>query len=219
MKIAQKLEARTLRFNGLSINDIVTKVKVSKSSASLWTRDIILNKQQLSNLSLKNKARETIERRRFTRLTNAKAGRDRVSAKAEQSIQHLSPYQLKLIGIALYWGEGGKTQRALVRFSNSDSNMIRIMMRFFRETCSVPEKKFKGHIHMYNHEKVQIVEKYWSMITGIPISQFFKTYTKPSKASSQLKKTLPNGTFDIYICDTNLFLTIKGWMDKIIKLT
>lgn len=92
------------------------------------------------------------------------------------------------------------------------------MMRFFREACKVPENKFHAHVLTFENASVIYTERYWSEISGIPRSNFYKTYLKPSKASLQKRKTLPYGTLDIYIYDTKLFLTIKGWIEKISEL-
>ena len=51
----------------------------------------------------------------------------------------------------LYWAEGGKTRKGMVRFSNSDPEMIKIMMAFFRKVCNAPKEKFRGYIHIHPH--------------------------------------------------------------------
>jgi hypothetical protein len=101
----------------------------------------------------------------------------------------------------------------MARIANSDPGIIRIMMRFFREICLVPEKKFRGSIHTYSHLNAQAAEQYWSKVSGIPRSQFYKTYCKPSIASKSKMDSLPYGTFEIYVCDTVLFYQIKGWIE------
>ena len=45
-----KLKARKLRRSGISINKIAKKLTVSKSSVSIWTRDIFLSEGQLDKL-------------------------------------------------------------------------------------------------------------------------------------------------------------------------
>ena len=119
----------------------------------------------------------------------------------------------------LYWGEGGKTGNWSVRVANSDPAIIRVMMRFFREVCMVSEDKFRAHIHTFENADVQKTEKYWSKISGIHKEQFYRTYIKPSRASLQKRKTLPFGTLDLYVHSTQLFLTIKGWIEKVKELT
>lgn len=162
---------------------------------------------------------ESIENRRTKRLFNEKNKRQMIIDEAKKDFSHISPEQLKIIGIILYLGEGGKTKRGTARISNSDPIVIKIMMRFFREICKVPEEKFRGNIHTFAHADVEKTEKYWSQISGIPIKQFHKIYIKPSSASLQKRNTLPFGTFSIYVSDTKLFLTIMGWIERIKELT
>lgn len=137
---------------------------------------------------------------------------------AKNQIDPLSREEILLVGAALYWGEGGKTRTGMARISNSDPGIIRFMMRFFREICKVPSKKFRGHVHTFSHLNSKKAERYWSAISGIPTSQFYKTYAKPSIASKGKLDTLPYGTFQIYVCDTNIFLTIKGWIERLSEL-
>lgn len=219
MKFKEKQLAIRLRKKGYSINEIKDKLKVAKSSVSLWVREIELTREQKKRLSEKGVKRETIEKRRRTRLVNEDARRQIIIDKAKKDIVRLSKKDLKTISVALYWAEGAKRKRNVVQFCNSDPKMIKIMMRFFREICEVPEEKFRGHIHIHSHLSAKKAEEYWSGISGISLSQFYKSYCKPSKASKHKKDTLPLGTFDIYVCDTELFLKIKGWTEKIYELT
>jgi len=122
----------------------------------------------------------------------------------------LSTRELWLIGTALYWAEGGKTKR-MVRFSNGDPEMIQLMMRYFREVCEIPEEKFRGYIHIHDSLDHIAAEQYWSKISNIPITNFYKTYRKPNPSSKGLRQTLPYGVFDIYVADVTLFLKIQGW--------
>jgi len=219
MKLVEKEIARNLRKKGYSMNQIVKETGLTKSSVSVWVRDIVLTKAQKKKISERGRSLESIERRLLIRLSNEKAKRQVVIDEAKKDYTNISPEELKIIGIILYLGEGGKTERGTARLSNSDPLVIKIMMRFFREICNVPEDKFRGNIHTFAHADVKKTEKYWSKIAGIPRSQFQKTYIKASSASLQKRYTLPYGTFSINICDTKLFLTIMGWIEKIKELT
>lgn len=219
MKIVEKQKAIALRSEGRSIKDISRLVGVSKASVSVWVRDVVLDKKQLNVLKKKGFSSEVIERRRHKRIENEKAKRDAIAILAEKEIKNISQRDLRIIGLCLYWGEGGKTHKGAARISNSDSAVIKVMMRFFREICMVEEKKFRGHIHIHSHLDIEKSEKYWSRISGIPRTQFFKTYAKPSVASMNKKDSLPYGTFDIYVCNTKLFLQIIAQIEKIKKLT
>jgi len=219
MKLIEKEEARTLRKQGKSINQIVEEAGLSKASVSGWVRDIILTQAQKNTLSKRGRSVESIEKRRLNRLINEKAKRQIIINKAKEDFSSISPSELKLIGIILYLGEGAKTKKGTVTMANSDPLVIKIMVRFLREICRVPENKFRGQIHTFVHANVKKTEKYWSQITGIPQKQFYKTYIKPSSASLQKRKTLPYGTFDLSVNDTKLLLTILGWIEKIKELT
>ena len=219
MKVEEKEKARVLRRKGYSINQIVKEAGLTKSSVSVWVRDIVLTKAQKSKLSERGRSMKSIEKRRLIRLSNEQAKRQIVIDLAKKDFDNISLKQLKLIGIILYLGEGGKTERGTARLSNSDPAVIKMMMRFFREICKVPEEKFRGNIHTFLYADIEKTEKYWSRITGISRKQFYKTYVKPSSASLQKRKTLPFGTFEICVHNTKLFLTIKGWIEKIKELT
>ena len=219
MKVIEKEEARALRKQGKSINQIIEETGSSKASVSVWVRDIALTKRQKNKISLRGRSVESIEKRRVNRLFNEGQKRQTVIDKAKEDFSNISLEELKLIGIILYLGEGSKTNRGIASLANSDPAVIKIMMRFFREVCGVDETRFRGHIHTFAHADINKTERYWSQITGIPRSQFFKTYIKQSSASLSKRKTLPFGTFEICVCDTNLFLTIAGWIEKIKELT
>lgn len=211
MKSKKKIEARALRTSGFSIKEISNKLNVAKSSVSIWVRDIKLDFGKKKILSLKGSTNIVVEKRRATRLNNENKKRNLIIEAAKMEVGKISKKELWLLGVALYCAEGGKTQRSLVRFTNSDPEMIKIMMEFFRRICLVPEKKFRCYIHTYSHLNAVSSEKYWSEITGVKQGQFFKTYCVRSKAGKHKRDNLPNGTLDIYVCDTNLFLRINGW--------
>lgn len=192
------------------MNEITQILGVAKSSVSIWVRDIEISESQLENLKQKGHKRQVIESRRRSRLKNEEQKRQLIIDEATKSIHEISHKELWLIGIMLYWAEGGKTQR-MVRFSNGDPEMIKIMMAFFRQVCQVSESKFRGYIHIHPHLNHKYAELYWSSISDIPLTQFFKTYRKPNKSSQNKKDSLPNGVFDIYVLDTKLFLKISGW--------
>lgn len=218
MKYKEKQRARKLRQKGESIKDIAKALNVAKSSVSVWVRDIPLTKKQLTVLSTKGVLVELVEKRRQKRLFNEQAKRDQVMSLAGIDIRKISKYELRLIGLCLYWGEGGKTNHGSARISNSDPAVIKTMMRFFREICLVEDKKFRGHIHTYSHLNAKEAEKYWSGISSIPQKQLYKTYIKASISSQGKKDKLPYGTFEIYVCDTKLFLQIMGQIEKIKQL-
>jgi len=218
MKSEEKKIARSLRKKGWSLNEIRRKLKVAKSSVSFWVRDIKLTFIQREGLSKKGIKKDVIERRRKTRLMNENNKRQIIIDKAKKEISSLSKKELRIMGIALYWAEGSKTQRGSVQLSNSDPKLIQAAMWFFREVCEVQEEKFRGHIFLHPHLDAKKAEKYWHNVSDIPLNQFYKTSKQQSKASKRKKDTLPFGTFCIQICNTEMFLKIKGWTERLYEL-
>lgn len=210
MKFFERQRARQLREKGHSLNEIIEELKIAKSSVSLWVRDIELSEVQKNRLMTKGHSLELIERRRATRLKNELYKREVVIHTARDQVTKLNKRERWLVGIMLYWAEGGKT-KGIARFSNSDPNMIATMMKFFREICLVPEEKFRGHIHIHPHLNHKQAEDYWSKVSGIKKKNFYKTYRKPPSSSRGKHDNLPYGTFDINICDTALLLKLTGW--------
>ncbi len=214
MKEVEKKLSIEYRKSGDSIKEIARKLKVSKASVSVWVRNVALTSQQKEKLFKKGHDQKSIDRRRATRIANEENKRQVIIDRAKKDIKKVSRDQLRVIGAMLYWAEGSKTRRSIVEFSNGDPIMIRVMMRFFREVCGVPEKKFRGYIHIHPHLNSKVSEKYWSQISQIPLSQFYKTYQQPNKSSQNKKESLPYGTFGIYVCNTELFLRIRGWTEQ-----
>lgn len=215
MKLKEKLIARNLRKQGFSLNEIKRKTGFTKSSISFWVRDIELTEEQKKELSVKGHSKEVIEKRRITRLKNENSRRQKIIDKALIDVKDISERELWLIGIALYWGEGAKTIRSGVCFSNSDPKMIRIIMEFFKRSCNTPLDKIRGHVHIHPHLDGDNAKKYWSEISEIPLEHFYKTTKQQSRASKKKKDSLPFGTLHVYICNTELFLKIKGWIEGI----
>ena len=218
MNLIGKEKARALRKKGRSINQIVAEAGLSKASVSVWVRDIVLTKSQKTKITERGRSIESIEKRRLSRFANEDKKRRLVMDSAKTDIPSISIHELKIIGAMIYLGEGGKTQHGKVCVANSDPLVIKMMMKFFREVCQVPEKKFFGHIHTFDNADIEKTEKFWAQVTKIPRNQFYKTYIKQSVASLHKRKPLPYGTCDVGVCDTRLFLTIMGWIEKIKEL-
>lgn len=215
---SRKDAAIRLRQTGRSIKSIAQQLNAAQSSVSLWVRDVTLTEKQILALRANTHNPQTIEKRRQSRLKNELAKRNAVLDRAVDMVDEISERELWLIGTALYWAEGGKT-KGIVRFSNGDPRMIRLMIRFFAEVCHVDESKMRAHIHIHDSLDCAAAEAYWRKVTNMPKEKFYKTYNKPNVSSKGTRKSLPYGVCDIYVLDANLLLNIQGWTDGICKRT
>ena len=210
MKLNEKTEAVHLRKLGRSYSEIRKKIKVSKGTLSLWLRDIKLTPEQEERLYV------TLRQKNAYRLAkmNQKKKIERtkkIITEARKEANRFFKNPLFLSGLMLYWAEGDKSEKEeVVKFSNSDPIMIRLMMEWFRKICKVPEEKFRITLHVHTLFCRKDIEKYWSRLTNIPLNQFYKTQIKPTSLR-QRKNLLYNGTCAIRIENRDLFRRIKGW--------
>ena len=217
MKTSEQRKPKQLRACGMSMGAIASKLGVSKSSVSYWLRNITLTQKQRTKLNQNAHSIDAIEKRRIARVANTQKKRALLMREAALEVPTLSQNMLWCVGVALYWGEGGKTQQT-ARLANSDPAVIRTTMRFFRECCKVDEGKFRGHVHTFSHQNAKGAEHYWSSVSGLPTNKFYKTYVKKSIASKHKRDSLPYGTFQIYVHDTSFFFRMMGWIEKIKEL-
>ena len=213
MKIGERQKAIELRKKGLTYADISKQLNVSKGSLSIWLQKIpyMLTEEtkQRRKIASINTAR-ILRQRKIQRTTNIKT-------EANCEIQDIKPEELKLLGIMAYWAEGSKTQDDLVKFTNTDPEFIRFALRWLREVCLVPEEKLRLHLRVHRDIDKERAEEYWSKITKVPKSRFFKTTIKTSGSNGRRHNKLSNGILSVVVCDTNLFYKIIGWIEGLIK--
>jgi len=197
---------RELRRKGLSYTEIVEQVSVSKSTISLWCRDIELTHEQKERLKAKRGKPNGPNLLKARRIAETKL----IKIQARSELKPLTDYEFKVAGIMIYWGEGFKTQ--YVGISNSDPNLIKFMMRWFRKICQVPDDKFSAQVHIHSGQNELEIKKFWSKITGIPLSKFQKTHVK-EEGTGHRKNILYNGTLRVVICDVRLLRKILGWIE------
>lgn len=210
MKFNEKIKAIKLRKNGRSYSEIRKKINVSKSTLSLWLKDVILTATQKKRLYVTLRQKNGYRLAKMNQQKKIENTKKIIQeAKKEASSYYKNP--LFLAGLMLYWAEGDKSDKTEnVKFSNSDPLMIKLMMRWFRKICKVPEKKFRICLHIHELHCRKNIEKYWSGITKLPLSQFYKTQVKKTSLGQRRNK-LYNGTCAVSVMSKDLFRKIKGW--------
>ena len=110
-KLVEQQRARELRAEAWTLQDIARELGVSKSSVSLWVRDVEFtprprNRGHPSMKPHPSHLRKLVEIERCRREGVERVGR-------------LTEREFLMLGLALYAGEGAKTDGDL-RFANSD---------------------------------------------------------------------------------------------------
>ena len=219
-KLGEKVKAQELRKRGLSYNEISKYVNVSKGTLSYWCRDVKLTSKQqnaLFNRKLTGQKKGSVIAARNKQIRRWKEEK-RLHQLGIREIGKLSKKQRFVAGVALYAAEGHKTGRSAVGFANSDPKMITFMMGWFREFGKVLEPKFRGAVWIHDNLDEFRARRFWSNLTGIPITQFNKSYIAENKVNSKKvrKQKHEYGIFTIRFSDVALKRRLDGWISGIL---
>ena len=217
-----KSKAVNLRLKGLSYQEIKSRISVSKSTLSLWLREIHLTPDQKHKLldrtaKARSMGSKALKRYRLERTR-------KIKNKARGEVKYISKRDLWLIGTTLYWAEGHKqkvhnpSQR--VSFSNSDPQMLKIFLRWLRECLYVSDDKLTPDIYIHEtyQKKNKDLIKYWSVVTGFEEAVFTHIYIKKNKVHSYRKNRGKDyhGVLRIAVRKSaNLNRRISGWVEGI----
>ncbi len=148
--VREKERAITLRRRGYSYRDILREVHVSKSSISLWLQNLPLTKDEKTYL--KSRLNSNISRGRMraaASLHGLRIKRDKLLLlEAQKDFHQYCRIPLFQLGIALYWAEGSKRTNAFA-FSNSDSEMIDIMLSWIERFFKVGRNVIKVRLYIH----------------------------------------------------------------------
>ena len=170
--------ARILRRQGKSIRGISQVLRASKSTVSYWCRDIELSDKQIRLLAKSQREGAGLGRLRAAEMKRA----ERISATrtefehGKRSVGLLSRRDIFILGAALYWGEGYKSGNEECGLTNSSPDIIQAFIVWLREIHSVESRDLilRVSINHSHKQRIRAVEKYWSSMTKIPLSQFTK---------------------------------------------
>ena len=179
-KLELQQEARWLRATGMTMPEIAEKLGVSRSSVSLWTRDVPIP------LSAKGRRRSTGPRR--NRLHDAKMAEiERLKAEGIARIGQLSEREFLVAGAALYAGEGTKPGNA-VCFANSDPRMMAFFCAWLRHVVDIDESRMRMRIYLHEGLDLEAAQHHWSSVTGVAVEQFGKPYRAVADSSIRVTK-------------------------------
>ncbi len=216
-----KKKARKLRRQGLSLSEIVNRISVSKSSVSLWCRDISLTDDQIKRLDSKIKKGGM-----KGRLKGAKMNREKrlnkiknYKLKGKEYYSNFSEREFMAAGLALYLGEGSKTNRKF-GFSNSNYKIIKFIKIWAKEIFGVKEKDFVycvyiNHIHKKREKEVL---SFWSNKLEASLDNFRNVvYIKTKNKKKYENFSNHYGTMRLRIKkSSDIFYKIKGFSESLL---
>jgi hypothetical protein len=205
-------KCRQLRIEGRTYDDIAELTGASKSSLSLWLRDL---PREFPGSKEHRQARleATCARKREDR-TAVRAAK---IASAARAVGPLADRELFLVGLALYWAEGTKSKpwaiRDRVTFVNSDPCVIAVFMRWLALVgVGLDQCRFRVAIH--ESADVPGAEKYWADFVGFDVATIYRSTIKRHQP-----KTTRYNTGESYrgclvvnvVRSAELYRSVEGW--------
>ncbi|WP_067182857.1 hypothetical protein [Microtetraspora niveoalba] len=217
-----RARARELRLAGRSYNEIVSALGVSKSSVSLWVRDLP-EPSRLSPEQRKRRAAEGVRRYWETERDEREARRRAIRSEAAAMVGPLSEKDLLVAGAVAYWCEGGKNKPGRrydrVVFMNSDPGLIRLFLRFLGAAGVDPED-VAFHVCIHETADLAEAERFWLEQTGGPAHRFGNPIIKrhrPATARSNVGEDY-HGCLRVEVRrGAWLYRKIEGWVEGIFR--
>lgn len=218
-----KAQARELRGQGLDYEEIAARLCVSKSSVSLWVRDLP-RPPRLSYTENRRRSAEGVRRYWETERQVREARRATEIADAMTQMGNLSGRELLIAGAIAYWCEGTKRKPPYnaerVVFVNSDAGLIRLFLRFLDE-AGVQRSDLRFCVHIHEGADVEGAQRYWQEITSALPEQF----TGPALKRHNPKTSRWNVGDGYHGClrvsvrrSSSLYRRIEGWTRAAMQL-
>lgn len=210
-----KIKAERLRDQGFSYNMISEELEIAKSTLSNW----FSNKPFIPNQTVLKRIQygpiKSAEKRHNQKVSNI----EQLKIMGAKEIGKLSNRDLWLLGLGLYLGEGSKTFD-IIRIINSDPNVIKLAIRWFKDICKLENDNITIAIHIYPDNNELECKTFWEKVTNLPDKNFRKTQIDRRQNKSIIKRNkLPYGTAHITIVSNKhpkrgvyLFRKLTGWM-------
>jgi transcriptional regulator with XRE-family HTH domain len=183
-----RARARELRLQGWTYDRIEAELGCSRSSVSLWVRDLPKPERRRTPEEASAIARRGWE----AKLRVRDEERQRAKEAARKAVGDLSPRELFLVGVGLYWAEGAKDKpyerRESVTFVNSDPGMIEVYLAWL-DLLGVERERLRYAVMIHESADVAGAEDYWAELVGADRSRFNKTTLKKHNPKTVRKNT------------------------------
>ncbi|MFF6827987.1 hypothetical protein [Streptomyces longwoodensis] len=212
-----RARARELRLQGRTYDQIQLELGVSKSSISLWVRDLPKPERRPLSEQSRHAARERCRRQQAVR----EEQRRRITDEAAQTVGALSARELFLLGVGLYWSEGAKAKGGSDRrviFVNSDPNMIRVFLVWL-DLIGVERERLRFSVNIHESADVSRAEAYWAKTVGIETSALLKTSLKrhnPKTRRTNVGDSYRGCLRVVVLRSAELHRRVEGWWNGIV---
>ncbi|MFE1288523.1 hypothetical protein [Streptomyces sp. NPDC058751] len=209
-----RARARELRLQGWTYDRIQVELGCSKSSISLWVRDLPKPERKKRT---REEASAIAKRGWAVTMQLREEERQRTKQAATDSIGEMSDRELFLLGVGLYWAEGAKSKPHLPQeratFINSDPGMIMVYLAWLR-LLGVSPDRLRFHVHIHESGDVEGAERFWMELVGGDAAAFGKTSLKQHNLKTNRKNVGQDyrGCLVVRVLQSaDLYRRIEGW--------
>tara|TARA_Y100000034_G_scaffold134574_1_gene203380 strand:+ start:3907 stop:4599 length:693 start_codon:yes stop_codon:yes gene_type:complete len=215
-KVKEQAQAVKLRLKGKSINEIAEAVGCSKGSISLWVKDVEISEAQMRLIEERGALKRAIGGQNGADLNKAKYANLRTEYEKEGKKKAKEKDWLHVAGCFLYWGEGSKS-RNTVSMANTDPCLLKLFVRFLRESLSTDDCDIKIDIIAYssNGYSANDLIDFWTTELSLPKScvRGVRFDTDKRKTSGKNPKH-PYGMAAVVVNNTKSLCHIRGAIEE-----
>jgi hypothetical protein len=175
-KVVEQGRAVDLRVLGWTVPEIAAELGVSRSSVSLWVRDVPYAPRRGRP---PRTAPNVLQRRKAEEI-------ERLAAEGRARIGALSDRDLLIAGTALYAGEGFKTRQ--VGMANTDPRILALFVTWLRRFFEVDEARLKCALYLHEGLDLEAATSFWSDLLDIPADRFLTPYRAVADATIRRSK-------------------------------
>lgn len=191
----QKDELEKLYLSGLSMRDIANQKHISVHKISYWMGKYKIARRSLSEaIYLKNHPNG--DPFKFT------------LPSTSQGIKLLG------LGLGLYWGEGNKANKTMIRLGNTDPELIKTFIRFLMEIFNIKKNDLRFQLQIFTDIPLSIAMDYWISQLDVRREQFYKTVITQSGSLGTYRKKSQYGVLTVYYLNKKLRDLLVGMLSK-----
>jgi hypothetical protein len=209
-----------LRQEGHSYREIEKLTKTSKSTIGNYCKNIKLSETQIQKL-INNKKNGLTKATILGSQVNKNKRllqESQLLKKGVEDVGKMSQRDRFITGIALYQGEGSKTNNS-VEFTNSNPETIKFMVNWLHDFCQIELDNLKFSLWLHDNLDEKKAIEFWCDLLKIKSSQFGKTYFAKNKLNSpKIRKNIHQfGIIKIRFYNSAKLRLILGWIKGVLS--
>ncbi|WP_432254143.1 hypothetical protein [Streptomyces sp. HNM1019] len=209
-----RARAREMRLQGMTYDKIQLELGCSKSSISLWTRDLPTPDRPPRT---REEASAIAKRGWEATMRQREIERQRTKLAAAREIGAMTDRELFLVGVGLYWSEGAKSKphnpAERVMFINSDPDMIQLYLAWL-SLLGVEPDRLRYRVTIHESAQVADAERYWAEVIGVDVATLERTTLKKHNPKTVRKNVGERyrGCLVVRVLKgADLYRRIEGW--------